>query len=79
MIDVDTFYKINHLYHGGHLRLGQIAEQLHLDVETVSKWIQRDRHISSKDRAKTQQQIGCLQSVYYKSFTKSSLEQHKDP
>lgn len=42
MIDVDTFYKIKHLYHDGHLRVGQIAKQLHLDVETVSKWIQRD-------------------------------------
>ena len=44
MIDVDTFYKIKHLYHDGHLRVGQIAEQLHLDVETVSKWIQRDTY-----------------------------------
>src|SRR6516165_403611 len=42
MIDVDTFYKIKHLYHDGHLRVGQIVELLHLDVETVSKWIQRD-------------------------------------
>jgi len=41
MIDVDTFYKIKHLYHDGHLRVGQIAELLHLDMETVSKWIQR--------------------------------------
>ena|SRR5215471_2962129 len=40
MIDVDTFYKIKHLYHDGHLRVGQIVELLHLDVETVSKWIQ---------------------------------------
>jgi hypothetical protein len=44
MIDVDTFYKIKHLYHDGHLRVGQIAELLHLDVETVSKWIQRDTY-----------------------------------
>jgi len=44
MIDVDTFYKIKHLYHDGHFRVGQIAEQLHLDVETVSKWIQRDTY-----------------------------------
>jgi hypothetical protein len=41
MIDVDTFYKIKQLYHDGHLRV-RIAEQLHLDAETVSKWIQRD-------------------------------------
>ena len=43
MIDVDTFYKIKQLYHDGHLRRG-IAEQLHLDAETVSKWIQRDKY-----------------------------------
>ena len=34
MIDVDTFYKIKELYHDGHLRV-RIAEQLHLDAETV--------------------------------------------
>jgi transposase len=44
MIDVHTFYKIKGLYHDGHLRVGQIAEQLHLDVETISKWIQRDTY-----------------------------------
>ena len=43
MIDVDTFYKIKQLYHDGHLRV-RIAEQLHLDAETVSKWIQRDKY-----------------------------------
>ena len=43
MIDVDTFYKIKQLYHDGHLRV-RIAEQLHLDAETVSKWIQRDQY-----------------------------------
>ena len=43
MIDVDTFYKIKQLYHDGHLRV-RIAEQLHLDEETVSKWIQRDKY-----------------------------------
>jgi transposase len=43
MIDVDTFYKIKQLYHDGHLRV-RIAEQLHLDAETVSKWIQRDTY-----------------------------------
>ena len=43
MIDVDTFYKIKQLYHEGHLRV-RIAEQLHLDAETVSKWIQRDKY-----------------------------------
>ena len=44
MIDVDTFYKIKHLYHDGHLRIGQIAERLHLDVETVSKWLRKDTY-----------------------------------
>ena len=44
MIDVDTFYKIKHLYHDGHFRVGQIAEQLYLDMETVSKWIKRDTY-----------------------------------
>ena len=39
MIDVDTFYKIKQLYHDGHLRV-RIAEQLHLDAETVSKCLQ---------------------------------------
>src|ERR1700738_4387061 len=43
MIDVDTFYKIKQLYHDGHLRV-RIAEELHLDAETVSKWIQRDKY-----------------------------------
>jgi transposase len=43
MIDVCTFYKIKQLYHDGHLRV-RIAEQLHLDAKTVSKWIQRDRY-----------------------------------
>jgi transposase len=43
MIDVDTFYKIKQLYHDGHLKV-RIAEQLHLDAETVSKWIQRDKY-----------------------------------
>src|ERR1700719_453923 len=43
MIDLDTFYKIKQLYHDGHLRV-RIAEQLHLDAETVSKWIQRDKY-----------------------------------
>ena len=43
MIDVDTFYKIKQLYHDGHLRV-RIAEQLHLDAETVSKWIRRDKY-----------------------------------
>ena len=44
MINVETFYIIKHLYHDRHLRVGQIADQLHLDVETVSKWIQRDTY-----------------------------------
>src|SRR5271165_6626101 len=43
MIDVDTFYKIKQLYHDGHLRV-RIAEQLHLNAKTVSKWIQRDTY-----------------------------------
>ena len=43
MIDLDTFYKIKQLYHDGHLRV-RIAEQLHLDAETVSKWIRRDKY-----------------------------------
>src|SRR6266481_5812570 len=43
MIDVDTFYKIKQLYHDGHLRV-RIAEQLHLDAKTVSKWIHRDTY-----------------------------------
>jgi hypothetical protein len=43
MIDVCTFYKIKQLYHDGHLRV-RIAEQLHLDAKTVSKWIQRDTY-----------------------------------
>jgi uncharacterized protein YjcR len=46
MIDVDTFYKIKQLYRDGHLRVGKIAEQLHLHVETVSRWIQRDIYSS---------------------------------
>jgi transposase len=37
------FTKIKQLYHDGHLRV-RIAEQLHLDAETVSKWIQRDKY-----------------------------------
>ena len=44
MIDIDTFYKIKQLYHDGHLRVSRIAEQLHLDAETVAKWIQRDTY-----------------------------------
>ncbi len=44
MIDIDTFYKIKHLYHDGHLRVGQIAKQLHLDTETVSKSIKKDTY-----------------------------------
>jgi transposase len=44
MINVETFYNIKQLYHDGHLRVGQIADQLHLDVKTVSKWIQRDTY-----------------------------------
>jgi transposase len=54
MIDVDTFYKIKQLYHDGHLRV-KIAERLHLDAETVSRWIQRDvytRRIGSRRRSK---------------------------
>src|SRR5215831_8141679 len=54
MIDVDTFYKIKQLYHDGHLRV-KIAERLHLDAETVSRWIQRDiysRRTGSRRRSK---------------------------
>ena len=43
MIDIDTFYKIKQLYQHGHSRAG-IAELLHLDAETVSKWIKRDTY-----------------------------------
>jgi len=63
MIDVDTFYKIKQLYHDGHLRV-RIAEQLHLNAKTVSKWIQRDTYSQrtgprrSKIGASTQSQQG---------------------
>ena len=46
MIDIDTFYKIKQLYHDGHLRV-RIAKQLHLNAQTVSKWIQRDTYSQS--------------------------------
>ena len=50
MIDVGTFYKIKQLYHDSHLRVGQIAKQLHLDGQTISKWIQRDAYRRSTGR-----------------------------
>ena len=77
MIDVDSFYKIKHLYHKGHFRVGQIAEQLHLDVGTVSKWIQRDAY-----RRRTEPRRSGKLDAYkasFKSLTKSSLERHKNP
>src|ERR1700751_1700223 len=38
-----THFTRSKLYHDGHLRV-RIAEQLHLDAETVAKWIQRDTY-----------------------------------
>jgi hypothetical protein len=75
MIDVDTFYKIKHLNHDGHFRVGQIAEQLHLDVETVSKWIQREpgdpgwrRYGAELTQPSYQQRIA--KCHYFKSMSK---------
>jgi hypothetical protein len=48
MIDVEKFCRIKQLYHDG-LRVGRIAEQLHLDAQTVSKWIQRVHRVQAQD------------------------------
>jgi hypothetical protein len=55
MIDVDTFYKIKQPYRDGHLRVS-IAEQLHLDAKTVSKWI----HLDTYSRRTGPRRIGKL-------------------
>ena len=76
MIDVDTFYKIKQLYHDGHLRV-RIAEQLHLDAETVSKWIRRDKY-SQRTVPRRSSKLDTYQDVYYRSCGNSGPEQRKD-